>query len=91
MTRDGVRLTKINPAYMTQLLSDMADDQEGVRFKITSLEPLNPLNAADDWEREALFAFESGAREYAGLVEEGGRETFRCQDRGHDRSERRFG
>jgi diguanylate cyclase (GGDEF)-like protein len=77
VTRDGVQPTKINPAYMTRLLSDRATDQEGVGFKITSLKPLNPLNAADDWERDALLAFESGAREYAGLVDEGGRETFR--------------
>ncbi|RKT46136.1 hybrid sensor histidine kinase/response regulator [Thiocapsa rosea] len=77
VTRDGVELTKVNPAYMTRLLSDMAADQEGVRFKITSLEPLNPLNAADEWEREALSAFQAGAREYAGLVEEGGQESFR--------------
>nr|WP_300988802.1 ATP-binding protein [Thiocapsa sp.] len=78
VTRDGVELTKINPAYMTRLLSDMAADYEGVRFKITSLEPLNPLNAADDWERAALVAFEAGAHEYAGLAEEeGGHETFR--------------
>ncbi|WP_373509247.1 response regulator [Thiocapsa sp.] len=77
VTRDGVKLTKINPAYMTRLLSDMATDQVGLGFKITSLTPLNPLNAADDWEREALTAFESGAREYAGLVDEAGRETFR--------------
>ncbi|WP_296806066.1 response regulator [Thiocapsa sp.] len=77
VTRDGVQLTKINPAYMTRLLSDMATDREGVHFKITSLKPLNPLNAADDWEREALSAFEAGAREYAGLVEEGGHESFR--------------
>jgi diguanylate cyclase (GGDEF)-like protein len=77
VTRDGVRLTKINPAYMTRLLSDMATDKEGVGFKITSLKPLNPLNTADEWEREALLAFESGAREYAGLVDEGGRQTFR--------------
>ncbi|MFB1486374.1 MULTISPECIES: response regulator [unclassified Thiocapsa] len=79
VTRDGVELTKVNPAYMTRLLSDMAADQEGVRFKITSLKPLNPLNAPDDWEREALLAFREGAREYAGLAEEeeGGHETFR--------------
>jgi signal transduction histidine kinase/DNA-binding NarL/FixJ family response regulator len=77
VTRDGVNLTKINPAYMTRLLSDMAADEEGVRFKITSLEPLNPLNGADDWEREALLAFDAGAREYTGLVDEGGHESFR--------------
>jgi signal transduction histidine kinase/DNA-binding NarL/FixJ family response regulator len=78
VTRDGVELTKINPAYMTRLLSELAADHEGVRFKITSLEPLNPLNAADDWEHEALVAFEAGAHEYAGLAEEeGGHETFR--------------
>ncbi|NCC27189.1 MAG: response regulator [Gammaproteobacteria bacterium] len=77
VTRGGVELTKINPAYMTRLLSELAADREGVRFKITSLKPLNPLNAADDWERKALLAFEAGAREYAGLVEEGGQESFR--------------
>lgn len=77
VTRDGVELTKINPAYMTRLLSELAADQEGVRFKITSLKPLNPLNAPDDWERDALMAFDAGVREYIGLTQEGGHESFR--------------
>ena len=44
VTRDGVELTKINPAYMTRLLSDMAADQEAVRFQIISLKRPRPAS-----------------------------------------------
>jgi signal transduction histidine kinase len=77
LTRDGVLLTKINPAFMTRLLSEMSRDLNDVQFKITSSKPINPQNAPDEWERAGLLAFESGAMEYAGRISESGREAFR--------------
>lgn len=63
-TIDGLKLTKINPAFMTRLLSEMPQHAtEGIRFHITSLKPLNPHNAPDEWERHALESFERGAAE----------------------------
>ncbi|MEW6662850.1 MAG: DUF3365 domain-containing protein [Bacillota bacterium] len=51
-----LRTDKINPAFMTRLLSEMATKDLNMRFKITSLQPLNPQNAASQWKEEALNA-----------------------------------
>ncbi len=62
-TVDGLALTKINPAYMTRQISEIAVEGGGAQFKLTSLEPLRPANAPDTWEAEALHAFVAGAHE----------------------------
>jgi diguanylate cyclase (GGDEF)-like protein/PAS domain S-box-containing protein len=53
----GIDLTMINPAYMTRQIAELAEQETGVRFHITSLKPIRPLNAADPWEAESLQAF----------------------------------
>ncbi len=60
---DGTMLTLRNPAIMTRELSEIANTQEGYRFRITSLKPKNPSNAPDDFERRSLTAFEAGLTE----------------------------
>ncbi|MEE4279428.1 MAG: diguanylate cyclase [Halieaceae bacterium] len=55
---NGSTLTKINPAYMTRLLSELAVAEEGVRFRITSLDPVRPENAPTLLESRYLGAFE---------------------------------
>jgi len=60
---DGSMLTLRNPALITREISEIASRQEGYRFRITSLKPLNPGNAPDDFERRSLEAFETGATE----------------------------
>lgn len=70
ITRDGQRLTMINPAFMTRQISEQATKNEGVRFHITSLRPIRPMNAADAWESEALHAFEQGAKERMELIQD---------------------
>ncbi|WP_295386937.1 diguanylate cyclase [uncultured Thiodictyon sp.] len=81
-TTAGVRLTKVNPAFMTRLLSAMTEQSDGVRIHMTSLKPINPINApADDWERQALVRFEAGATEQAGLVTEPTGPAFRFMGR----------
>ena len=57
---DGTALTMVNPAYMTRQLAELAEQSTDVRFHITSLKPLRPPNAADDWEAETLRLFEQG-------------------------------
>lgn len=60
-------------------------DRLGIEFSRVSTRPRNPLNSADDWEREqfALFEFwrETGrdptVMESAAIVEEDGRKLFR--------------
>ncbi|MCP4155429.1 MAG: DUF3365 domain-containing protein, partial [bacterium] len=62
-TPSGKELTKINPAYMTRQVHELGRLQKGVQGHITSLKPIRPQNNPDPWEREALEAFESGAKE----------------------------
>ncbi|WP_165774890.1 diguanylate cyclase [Candidatus Viridilinea mediisalina] len=61
---DGPVLTKVNPAYMTRLLAALAAEKQDVRFRISSLQPVNPSNQATAWERQALLAFEQQAQEF---------------------------
>jgi two-component system NtrC family sensor kinase len=67
VTTTGVALTKINPAYMTRLIGNLADAQNGTVFHMTSLRPIRPANAPDAWERIALESFERGQKEVASL------------------------
>ncbi|MBF0098436.1 MAG: DUF3365 domain-containing protein [Magnetococcales bacterium] len=63
VTPSGRQLTLMNPAYMLrQLMTDFAE-LYGIRGRITGLQYLNPHNAPDEWESEALLAFEKGASE----------------------------
>lgn len=68
VTRDGMRLTMINPAYMTRLVAELAQKENGAVFHITSLRPIRPGNAADPWEARALSAFEQGRKEYLDVL-----------------------
>jgi signal transduction histidine kinase len=62
-TPAGRSLTLMNPAYaLRQLLEDFAD-LYGIAGHITSLKPLRPANAPDDWERAALEVFDEGETE----------------------------
>ena len=53
-TKDNELLIKINPAWMTRQLSDISNKSEDFYFKITSLEPINPINIPDAFEKKAL-------------------------------------
>ncbi len=67
VTLDGQQLTMFNPAYMTRQIGELARDKGGTVFHITSLKPIRPMNAPDAWERDALAAFERGAKEVVEL------------------------
>ncbi len=54
---DGKIYTKKNPALMTKEISELAHDTGAFSFHIMSLNPLNPANNADDFERRALESF----------------------------------
>ncbi|MBW2370836.1 MAG: DUF3365 domain-containing protein [Deltaproteobacteria bacterium] len=66
-TPSGRRLTLINPAYMTRQVHQLGLKAEGVRGHITSLGPIRPANAPDDWEQRALKGFEGGEREFSSV------------------------
>ncbi|PKO88575.1 MAG: hypothetical protein CVU16_13675 [Betaproteobacteria bacterium HGW-Betaproteobacteria-10] len=68
-TVEGVRLTMVNPAYMTRQIAEIAERADGVKYHITSLKPIRPANAADPWEAAALVDFEQkGLSEVLSLV-----------------------
>lgn len=69
-TVDGVRLTMINPAYMTRQIAEIAEKAEGVKFHITSHKLIRPENKPDAWESESLTMFEKGeAKDRLSLIE----------------------
>ncbi|MBZ0181614.1 MAG: PAS domain S-box protein [Melioribacteraceae bacterium] len=68
-TTEGIKLTFVNPAYMTRLVHQLEIDGNGVKGHITSLNPINPNNKPLDWEAEALQSFDEGKSEFAFLDE----------------------
>jgi signal transduction histidine kinase len=60
---DGTVYTKISPSVMTKLLSDRAVKSGLYSFKLTNTTQLNPSNAPDEFELEALKQFKSSERE----------------------------
>ncbi len=70
-TLDGVKLTKVNPAFMTRQIAEIAEKMDGVKFHITSLNPIRPANEADPWEQQALRDFEKGAKERLSFIDNG--------------------
>jgi diguanylate cyclase (GGDEF)-like protein len=68
---DQLTLTKINPAYMTRQISELAEDTEGIQFRITSLNPIRPANEPTPLEREALLLFEEGESEFGRFLQHG--------------------
>jgi len=61
-------LTKVNPAYMTRQISEIARNKNGVLYHITSLNPIRPENKPDSWEHLALESFELGIPEIFELI-----------------------
>ncbi|MCB2180616.1 MAG: DUF3365 domain-containing protein [Desulfobulbaceae bacterium] len=61
--RDGTLLVKRNPAMVTRELSEYAAREGFGQFRVTSLNPINPLNTPDEFERESLLGFKNGLEE----------------------------
>jgi signal transduction histidine kinase len=77
-TIDGQQLTMVNPAYMTRMISDMTKLSQDLSFRSTSLNPVNPDNAPDAWERMALGRLSGAGSEVTSLTEsDDGRKVFR--------------
>ena len=76
-TTTGRLLTMINPAYMTRQVFELQQKNMGVIGHITSLKPIRPLNAADEWETTALKSFDLGEKESSTLVETEGQSYLR--------------
>jgi hypothetical protein len=76
-TIEGIKLTKINPAYMTRQIAEIASREKRVQFHITSLQPIRPANKPLDWEKVWLELFEKGIVEKGGFVQNGSDVSFR--------------
>lgn len=70
MTPSGRRLTLVNPAYMTRQIYELAQKENHIAVRITSLNPLRPENKSDTWEATALQAFERGEQDVSSVVTE---------------------
>ena len=62
-TTSGLKLTLVNPAYMTRQVHELGFKEYGLRGHITSLNPLRPENAPDQWEKTTLEGFNQGTKE----------------------------
>ncbi len=67
-TTEGLKLTKVNPAYMTRQMSEINNLKHDLQFHITSLNPIRPENKADSWETKTLNLFEEGVPEFIELI-----------------------
>ena len=73
----GDLYTLKNPALFTREISELAAQNGMFRFHITSLKPLNPSNAPDPFEKDALERFNNGAREITTLETDNNEVFFR--------------
>lgn len=77
LTPSGRELTLMNPAYMTRQVHELGKKQYGLQGHITSLKPLNPGNAPDSWETNALKSFERGENEITSVEMIDGKTYYR--------------
>ncbi len=75
--RAGNVYTLKNPALITRELSELTAKAGLVRYRLTSLMPVNPVNSPDDFEKAALTRFEKGEKEIALIVKKDGKHFFR--------------
>lgn len=61
-TTNGIKLTLINPFQMTRQAYELLKEQSPIPTinRTVSLNPLNPDNTPDEWEKKALMLFEKG-------------------------------
>ncbi len=59
----GRILVKRNPAMVTRELSEYSNDEHFCSFRVTSLNPINPQNNPDEFEKRSLKLMESGVSE----------------------------
>lgn len=63
VTQTGKQLTLMNPATMVLQIMESHSKLYGIRGRLVSIAPLEPKNAADPWEEEAIERLELGEEE----------------------------
>jgi diguanylate cyclase (GGDEF)-like protein len=74
---DGTIYTVRNPELMMREMSELTERNGSFAFHLTSLKPLNPANAPDLFEAEALARVDGGEAEVSGHERRGDRLMFR--------------
>jgi signal transduction histidine kinase len=64
VTTRGLRLTLLNPAFVLREVQERQADPARGRSRVVALNPLNPGNAADEWERKGLDTLSGGLDRY---------------------------
>lgn len=77
VTVGGEKLVKRNPAMVTRELSLYAAREGMGQFAVTSLHPVNPANAPDDFERRSLLRFKEGVQEMMEIQDREGQKRLR--------------
>ena len=75
--QNGRVLTIRNHAIMTSEISRRSEHDEGVKFRLISLKPLDPANTPDPFERNILVQFASGKQEIYEMIDDPARPIFR--------------
>lgn len=73
----GLKLTLMNPAYMTRQVYELEKEISEIQGHITSLNPIRKENAADEWETKVLQEFEKGVTEFSEVGTINGEDYFR--------------
>ncbi len=61
--QDGNEYVMRNPAMVTRELSDYSQNKGLGSFRVTSLQPINPANIPDDYEKICMINFDHGSAE----------------------------
>jgi hypothetical protein len=77
VSQSGKMYTKLNPAYMTRQLSELAEEFKAFEVRITGLHPKNPSNNPDPWEGNMIRSFQRGNDEACGIIKRDGKSYFR--------------
>lgn len=80
VTTTGKALTLMNPAYVLREMQANFPDNYGTKSRITSLNPLNPTNAPDEWEAKALRILEQGSQEFIEMQKIDGQPYLRMME-----------
>ncbi|MGE4317539.1 MAG: histidine kinase dimerization/phosphoacceptor domain -containing protein [Deferribacterales bacterium] len=73
----GRKFTLVNPAYMTRLVYEFSKDSNIVQTHLVSNRLLNPINAPENWEINALNKILEGEKEVYSFSRSDGRNLFR--------------
>lgn len=81
-TDGGRELTLMNPAWMSREMLEIANRELELNGHVTSLDPIRPENAPDEWERRALERLgQGGGDSYSEVVDGPGGTRLRYMGR----------